>query len=468
MSIQRVCKRCGNDEIVVLSRKEAFCDGCFQKFVSAKQRKQMMSNPYCQDVFKVLYQDKVRTSEEADRQNTLSKVLVPLSFGSSSMVLLDILNDTLLEQKLTQRGKTGFQVDVLVCGESEEDLSKFNAVVERLISKRFDVNQEKIKFHSVSVESFYKNCGDDLNTILMNDHSFRSRSVLLGSEVYGVPKVEELIRQCPDKSSRQDLLTVLKTHLIKKFAYQNKHKLILWGHSMTKLADETISLVVKGRGAQVAPLLSNDETHPLFENSFQNLFPLQDVLLSEIDAYCYVKGLEEFLIAYVPQDTLLVEKRRDHDNVPASKTIKNMTLNEIARKYFDDVEADYANVISTVVRTALKLAEPKSTNSNKCSVCHSNVHRDPAAYLQAITVSDSHPIETAEECALYDKWKRTNLDKETVELIEQRDAAYEQGVDSPLCYGCLINLSRMKDHKMTWPKFSQNELNTILDTYELK
>lgn len=454
--------------IDVVSRKEAFCRVCFKNFVSAKQRKQMMCEPYCQDVFKVLYQDKVRSAGEADALNEQSKVLVPFSFGASSMVLLDILNDTLTEQKDTQRGKTGFQVDVVACGRNQDDIANLRKVANELLNKRYASNREKMSFHFLSVESFYNDCGDEFETILLDKHDYSSTAIVKNGKLPSSTSVEDILKQCPDRSSRQDLLTILVQHLIKKFAYQNKHKLILWGHSMTKLADETISLVVKGRGSQIAPLLNPEDSDPLFKGAFKNLYPLQDVLLSEIDAYCYLANLDSHLIDYIPQDTLLIEKQRSASSVPASRSIKTMTLNEIARKYFDDVEADYANVISTVVRTALKLGEPKSSDPQRCSVCRANVHLDPSTYLQNITVSESHPIETPEEAALFAKWSESQMNSEVIEENNLRELAAQEGVDTALCYGCVINLNRMKDKKLTWPQFTINELETVLDTFELK
>ncbi|QLL32794.1 hypothetical protein HG536_0D03160 [Torulaspora globosa] len=467
MVVQDVCKRCRQGQVSVLSRKEPFCNDCFSKFVSAKQRKQMMCEPYCQDVFKVLYQDKVRSEAESVEQNAHSKVLVPLSFGSSSVVLLDILNDTLTEQKETQRGKTGFHIDVLVCGRDQDDIVRYREMADRLLSERYASNREKIKFHFLSVESFYKDCGGELDTILVDSADFSSRSIVENGELNREFGVEDLLKQCPDRSSRQDLLTILSSRLIKKFAYQNKHKIILWGHSMTKLADETISLVVKGRGSQIASMLSIDECDPLFDNSFKNLYPLQDVLLSEIDAYCYIKHLDPFMIDYIPQDTLLVEKQRNPELVSAPRSVKNLTLNEIARKYFDDVEADYSNVISTVVRTALKLGEPETPKPERCSICRANVHMDPSEYLQTITVSENHPIETTEESALYDKWNESQFSNQKIENTTLRDSIPQKAVSTSLCYGCLINVNRMKGRKLTWPQHSKSELETILDAFEL-
>lgn len=425
----------------------------------------MMSEPYFQDIFKVMYQDKLRSAEEALILNQQSKVLVPLSFGSSSLVMFDILNDALTEQKQTQRGNTGFSIDVLVCLRKEEDRFLYESLARQLHNIRYASNREKLSFHFISIEAFYENCSNELLSILLSDQDFLSRSIEGQLDPSHHYTVEELLAKCPDKTSREDLLTFIHRHLIKRYAYQHDHKAILWGHSMTKLADETISSIVKGRGSQIASLLTDTELNPLYEGKFRNLFPLKDVLLSEVDAYCYTKELDGFLVAYVAQDTLLVNKR-DRKEQP-TKLIKNMSINEIARKYFDDVEAGYSNVISTVVRTAYKLAEPKVLTSQSCSICRNNLHSDASSWLKSITVNESHTIETDYEAELFKKWKNSELGAEVIEYRKLRDRIFQYGVDAPLCYGCMINMNRMKNRNILWPRNDKQELQTVLDDFEL-
>ena len=114
------CQRCNKNAVEVISRKELFCAECFRVFVMQKQRKQMMSDDYYRDIFKVMYKDKIRSAEEAEQQNKNSTILIPLSFGSSSLMMLDIVHLTLLEQKM-QHQKTGFNVDVLICYRESND-----------------------------------------------------------------------------------------------------------------------------------------------------------------------------------------------------------------------------------------------------------------------------------------------------------------------------------------------------------
>lgn len=467
-----MCKRCDKIQATVVSRKEKFCDDCFLKFVSQKQRKQMMSDPYFQDVFKVMYQDRIRTAEEADSQNAQSNVLVALSFGSSSLVMLDILNDTLTEQKNTQQGKTGFQIDVVVCYHTLDEKEVFQELARKLWTTRYASNKEKLRVFLIGLDTFFDSSKDNLKTLVLDDKSFSTFEVDYDTKSSGAHSIEKLLSQCPDRSSREDLLAFIRTHLIKRFAFQNNHKTIVWGHSMTKVADDTISLIVKGRGAQIAPLIGSSKFDQDYLDKFKNLFPLRDVLLSEADAYCYISGLNDFLVDYVAQDTLLIQKINSPDEKTSQRLIKNMTINEIARKYFDDIEGDYSNVISTVVRTADKLAEP-STRMNaqkkqeKCSICLSKIHSDGSKWFVDITVNAGHPAENETELEIFEEWKKSEVGNEAQEYSNLRDHVSTHCENAPVCYGCMINLNRSSHRSLIWPKQSNSELDNVLNEFVL-
>ncbi|AQZ13902.1 NCS2 (YNL119W) [Zygosaccharomyces parabailii] len=454
---ETLCKRCGT-HAQIYSRKEHFCQQCFCTFVSSKQRKQMMSDAYFQNIFKVMHQDKVRTEEQAAAENATSRVLVPLSLGSSSLTMLDILNDTLKEQKLTQRGKTGFHIDVLICFKGPE-LNELKKQVHKLSTIRYKENQSSIKYHYVDLESFYNE--PEFQLLVLN------RKYLCSSIDGSKSNIKSLLEQCPNSTSREDLLTFVTRHLVKRYAFQNNHKAILWGHSMTKLADETMSMVVKGRGEHISSLIDSSQPDFDYGGKFRHLYPLKDVLLSEVDAYCYSSGLDKFLVNYTPQDTLLLTKHGETKSI--GKLIKNMTINEMVRKYFDDIENDYSNVISTVVRTADKLAEPKKIEpQEKCSLCKGNIHTFGPNWLRSITVEEGYPVKTEEEKELYRKWCDSDLRSQRDEALASADSIKSRGNPVPLCYGCIITLGGVKNKCVTWPRDRDSELNKTLKEFELR
>lgn len=416
-----------------------------------------MSDAYFQDIFKVMHRDKVRSEEQAAAQNAASKVLVPLSLGSSSLAMLDVLNDTLKEQRSTQRGKTGFQIDVLLCFRDTE-IENLKKKVDELSTTRYKENKGNIKFHFVRFESFFD--GQEFRKLIINkDYDCSAVGDSKSS-------IDSLLDQCPNRSSREDLMTFITRHLVKKYAYQNNHKAILWGHSMTKLADETMSLVVKGRGEHISSLMNSSEPDHDYGDIFRHLYPLKDVLLSEVDAYCYSTGLDKYLVNYTAQDTLLLTKRTGTKEV--GKLIKNMTINEMVRKYFDDIESDYSNVISTVVRTADKLAEPQRiTPTMRCSLCRGKIHTRGPQWLRSITIENGCPVETPEEEELYGKWNISDFRKRRDEYLALTDSISSQGDHAPLCYGCIVTLGGVKNRCITWPHNKESELTQTLKEFEL-
>lgn len=459
------CKRCTASEAVLVSRKEHFCNDCFIKFVSLKQRKQLMSDDYFQDIFKMAYADKKRNQEEADLQNSKSNVLVALSLGSSSLSVLDVLNDTLCEQKKSHRGKTGFQVEVLkLCHGSERD-----NVCEKItgLKEKYHDNLDKIKFHVVERKEFF-NGSSELQEFKLFIDTYQTYVKDIPTDRKQELSVEDIILNAPNKTSREDLLNVIDTHLIKKFALQHGFKAIVWGHSMTKLADEIISLTVKGRGAEIPHYLDNSSLDEEYNEGFRNLHPARDALLSELDAYCHIKSLSSFCYQYTVQDTLFLDKFVDKSTKNV-KLIKSMTMNELARQYFDNIEGDYSNVISTVVRTGAKLAYPnmemEHTNENKrCDVCNAIIYKNPVTWLDGITVNKAYEIQDEEEQANYEAWGKANNSDSQLSLQELQS---EFPNKSNICYGCISTLTGMKNRKLEWIKRDETELSNILQEYEL-
>ncbi|SCW02420.1 LAFE_0F06040g1_1 [Lachancea fermentati] len=463
MSAPRSCQRCKVSSASVLSRKEYFCDTCFRKFVSLKQRKQMMSGEYFQQLFKVIYQDKKKTQEEADMINNESRILVPLSLGSSSLVLLDILNDTLTEQKLTHKGKTGFQVDVITLFLTSE-ATKVREFVEKLKSERYVSNYDKLNFHLIDIQSFFQS-GTHLFRVILDDISYTAKKSKLNENEYSV---QGLLESFTNRSAREDIFSILVERLIKTFAYQHSFKAILWGHSMTRLADGIISSVVKGRGSQIPDALDDENMDSSYECRFKNLHPLRDVLLSEIDAYCFITGLTEYTYQYRPQQNLLLASDSTKgSNNATSRLARNMTINELARQYFENIEEGYSNIISTVVRTGAKLTSPIDTLSEQqqCCICEQRIYKDGSAWLRDITVNNGHPLEGREDEAYFKLWSESQQGQERSGYISLKTQMAAKGLDAPICYGCIITLGDVKNKTICWPICEEIESRKVLNEF---
>lgn len=464
------CQRCNKNAVEVISRKELFCAECFRVFVMQKQRKQMMSDDYYRDIFKVMYKDKIRSAEEAEQQNKNSTILIPLSFGSSSLMMLDIVHLTLLEQKM-QHQKTGFNVDVLICYRESNDelLTNIRSNIKELSTVRYSENKDNIRFHTLCLDSMFEIDKELIDQVVLHNVEFTGRQVSINESEHANLSLQTVLTSCPNRSTKEDIIDFVTKHLVKKYAYQNGQKAILWGHSMTRLADEIISCVVKGRGAQISSKLNTTNLDVNYGSRFKNLYPLKDILLTEVDAYCALFDLSKYLIKYELQDSLLVNKLKKEKHIGNQRLAKNMTINELARKYFNDIEGEYSNVIATVLRTGDKLDEPLATLGEKhCRICKSTVHDDVSKWLRDITVNVGQPLESQLERDLHEKWATSHIGLETTAYYQLRDRVWEQGDDVDLCYGCIVTMQGVKNLNVPWPKNNEQELNEVLAEYSLE
>lgn len=467
------CKRCKETDATLKSRKELFCDACFIKFVSMKQRKLMMVDEFYRDHFKVLYgKDLVDDGR--------SKILVPFDFSSSSLSALDVLLGLLKEQNIQHRGRVGFTLELLTVFKSDEDrINIENMWKELRSSPLYDENAWGfVNYHMVNANNFFESA-KELQHIVLHDQDFTTKAIEWRNESDGEYSIQTLLDRCPNRNTRNDMWIFIVKHIVKKFTYQQENiKVILWCQSMTKMADQIIGLVVKGRGAQIASSLDSENADAEYGDRFKNLYPLKNTLLSQLDAYCIIRGLDKYTLNYeVKSDLFLNAADTDTSDTKTKniRLVKNMTINELARKYFDDIEGEYSNIISTVLRTGDKLKPPKietsSTEnhhgSSKCAICLNTIYDDPAEWLRNIAVNRGHPVETEEEQSYYDQWKASKIGLQNEEYLTLRNRAWDNGNDIDLCYGCTINLNGIKTKELVWPKNDSEELQSVLAEYEL-
>ncbi|SMN18401.1 similar to Saccharomyces cerevisiae YNL119W NCS2 Protein required for thiolation of the uridine at the wobble position of Lys(UUU) and Glu(UUC) tRNAs [Maudiozyma saulgeensis] len=467
------CKRCKENYATVKTRKEPFCNACFLKFISLKQRKLMMTDEFYRDHFKVLYGKDLKN-------NGISEVVLPFDFSSSSFSALDVLVSLLKEQYVQHRGRVGFNVKIVTIFKNEEERKLFQQSWKMLRDSNMYDDQVWLQFeyHLINAETFFSDA-KDLHQIVLHNEDFNSMGLDYILEDSNDYNIEVLLARCPNRNTRNDMWIFIVTHLIKKFAYQHHGcEVVLWAHSMTKLADHIIGLVVKGRGAQIAASLNSTDFDSDYGTAFKNLYPLKNTLLSELDAYCIITGLDKFVVNYTVKNDLMLTDDTEQKTVDPSKNVrlvKNMTINELARKYFDDIEGEYSNIIATVLRTGDKLKPPSKTSetaddnkdTSKCSICLNAIYSNPSDWLRNIAINRGHPIETEEEQELYKQWQASQVGIQTEEYLNLRNKVWTEGHEIPLCYGCIINLNGIKTKEIIWPKHDKDELENILNEFEL-
>ncbi|KAK6463145.1 cytoplasmic tRNA 2-thiolation protein 2 [Scheffersomyces coipomensis] len=414
------CQRCKVENAILITRKEKFCQNCFIRFIRGKQRKQMQDDKY-----------KVKYGPFIERHGQ-QKVLLALSGGESSVVLLDVMASLLQEQFEAHNGKQGFELIILNL--DEFDLNHLNKKVGEilpLLIKRY--SPANIQYKVLALNSYIL---DDsiLDKIVLNDDFTGLSSTIIGSDKsYTLFDILEL---CPNKSSVEDLLTIIYNELILRTAYLEKCQTIIYGHSMTRIANEIIALTVKGRGSIIYEAIS-DHSKTYKDQQFQILFPLRDVLYAEIISYCKLTNMDEFIL---------------QSTIPKSKINKNLTIRDLTTRYFSQLDATgYASTASTVVKTGEKLGAPKSDSTSlvtHCQVCGVEIYQDPGNWLRNITVNKAAPIETEEEKEYLESYKASIGEPE---IIDDRYKSVH------ICYGCIVTLGGVNSVSgFVWPLKDKN------------
>lgn len=366
-----VCQKCKERPTAVESRSEYFCKECFVNYVQYKNRKRL-------DDFKVNY---------GANQGSLPKIFLPLSLGRSSIAALDMLVSLIRQQKDRNHGKTGFQLIAshVIVDPRDKDVTKSRM-------QNLEVMYPECEFHTVDLNHFLDTDFEDFVTVHMHSDSSPASSPI---------DLLDLL-QSHDKSSYQDIHQILLKSVIRRSAQLMGAKCIVWGDSMTKIAQMTCSLTCKGRGESLHELLSG--TIP----GLDERYVMQDLLSSEIVHYLRVQDLSSQAVAAV--------------SPPSSKRFQS--IDELASEYFTSVEAGFPSVVATVVRTTSKLADPhQNPNDNRdtttCAICQTVCFTDSQEWQQKITVDGK---------------------------------ATDNGALIDVCYGCRTALASVNLASFKWPR----------------
>ena len=271
------------------------------------------------------------------------KLLLPLSFGASSVSLLHIL-DKQLQTQMTRTGRTGFSLHILHIAATENiDLDNMERI--RLVKDRFP-NHE---FSTVSLHDVFTKGGSK-----SGKNGETNRSIIIGNGDSSL-KLENFLAALPSASSRADILSILRTRLAVNFALMNSCEAILWGDSTTKLAERVLTETAKGRGFSL-PWQVEDGESP-YGVAFY--YPMRDVLKKEL--LSHVEMVEPSLKVLVSPDAF--------QSTQAPPSAKNTTIDALMQQYFESVEENYPNIVSNVVRTTGKLQAPHSKNCQLCRLC---------------------------------------------------------------------------------------------------
>lgn len=239
MATTEICSRCKSDvaDNLVKTRGESFCSDCFVEFISIKFRRQM---------------ERYRVNT---LQSMLPKLLVAISFGKSSIFLVDQLERLLEWQRQKHGGRVGFEIECICIGEQPP------------------------------------------KWLFGSPISYISRPNL---------KCEKLSR-----TAKQDLEAQVLQRKLRGLLRARGAAAMLFGYSLTRLSELIISETVKGRGANIPALLHPSErfVYPLREiyaqevEEYIRIRGLQDCVVPEqpIPPATKRQSIDELVRLYLTQ-----------------------------------------------------------------------------------------------------------------------------------------------------------------------
>ena len=311
-----------------------------------------------------------------DPQRTL---LMPISFGISSIVMLHVI-DQQLSKRVEAGRHAGYNLHVLFVDQS--------AVIEQA-SPNNSLHSLKQRYpsHTYTVVALEDYCTYGIHLDIpafaeaaINGHTTRDKPT----------RLEHILSSLPSATSRADLIEILRRRLILAFAKAHACDSILFGDATTRLAEKTLSETAKGRGIAL-PWLTADGSS---SDGIDCTYPLRDLLRKELGAYANIVSppLTPLLFKVSPQ-------------LPTSS--KENTIDSLMSQYFESVEQNYPSIVANVVRTSGRLVVPPSSeNSSACVIC-------------------GHPI-------VNESWDGDQLEFAAPQLTESNGSGYGKA----FCYGC--------------------------------
>ncbi|KAJ8114261.1 hypothetical protein OPT61_g3814 [Boeremia exigua] len=320
-----LCRRCREQDSVLVVRSEPVCQPCFARYVHTKAIKRL---------------ETFRVSFHSDEER---KVLLPLSFGVSSTTLLHIL-DLHLKTQMSKTGRTGFTLSILAIGNSEGTLP-----TEELLEK-IRVQYPNHEYAALPLHEVFRAIPDDAALRNLVPDSVE------GDVSDNQGQLVRLINSLTSATARADVLSTLRTRLIVEHAKSTGCQSILWGDSTTTLAEKTLAETCKGRGFSL-PWQVADGKSPFGVNFH---YPLRDVLKKELVSYIELSDSGLAPLVHGPFSGAT--------QVPTNS--KNTTIDDLMKQYFESVEKNFPSIVSNVVRTSGKLQAPTDVASDpRCGLC---------------------------------------------------------------------------------------------------
>lgn len=303
------------------------------------------------------------------------KVLVGLSFGVSSSSFVHMLDESARNQ-LKKRPTPAYDpVVVHVDAEMGDQASSSPSETTRLLDK-FRERYPRFTFRSIPLTTVL-----DLDTIDWSALPVVPSGGGDGEKGPG-PRLHDFFANLPSTTSRADIMRLFVRHILISAALAEDCHALFLGCSTTALAALTLGETAKGRGFTL-PWMTNDGTQQIhaFAAAPQNgagkegesqtsgkevaklriYYPLREVFRNELVAYADLVS---------PPLTDLILPSGAARPGAAVVSHKDVSIDDVMARYFDEVEASYPSIVANVVRTTAKLERHgEDGNDVSCGLC---------------------------------------------------------------------------------------------------
>ncbi|OLN81610.1 Cytoplasmic tRNA 2-thiolation protein 2 [Colletotrichum chlorophyti] len=333
----RPCRRCKTLTNLTV-RKDPLCETCYEQHIAQRSIKRL-SQPW-KDA-----KERIGNGPEAR-----AKYLLGLSFGPSSASLVQLLDQNL--QGLKDRNlRVAYEVHVV---HVDTDIQP-GVATEAILQKYTD------RFPNLTVRRVPLSDALALNTIDW------SALPPLQEDLDPAPRLMAFLDALPSVTSRVDITRLFVRHLLLSLAMEGGCHALLLGCTTTALAELTLAETAKGRGFAV-PWQVSDGPVPITmfprgggeEGREKKTFPvyylLRDVFKREIITYA---GLVK------PSMKELIRDAGPGGGAVVSH--KELSIEDVMARYFEEVEESYPSVVANVVRTSGKLA--RVNEGDGCAAC---------------------------------------------------------------------------------------------------
>ncbi|CAG8256063.1 unnamed protein product [Penicillium salamii] len=325
--LKEPCMECKDAEFQITVRQRKLCNFCYKRFVAYKVIARMSRyRPYGLD-------------------QPRHQLLLPVSFGVSSSVLLHIL-DTDRQRRLDESRLVGYDFHIIVV-----DPSTVSMTARASFDQKFELMQKSFPAHTFTRVPFHSifDHASEMEEI-MREYAgthFKDDTSLSNEE-----RLAAFRASISTATSQADIDTILLTRLIVAFAKKFECKSVLWGDSDSRLAAKALAGVAKGRGASLTWQVS-DGMSPW---GLEFEYPLRDLYKAELLQYeSLCPELSDIVIP---------------DQAPSENVLtKNLSIDELMLRYVQSQGAKYPGVMANVARTANKLESSTSGAAATCALC---------------------------------------------------------------------------------------------------